>query len=108
MFRANYERNCRSNRGELRTYCDGGEEKVTVNGYSGTLVNKDEIDNWRGCIPLNEYPINDDPCPDVIRKRAEVPCVNTTQDVTIRYLDPPTPPPPGDIIVQQEVSLILL
>lgn len=77
-------------------------EEITVNGQRGILVNKNEISNWRG-IPLAQYQINDDPQPEVIRKRTDQKIVYQ-QEVAIRYLRPPTPPSPGEILIQKEVS----
>lgn len=80
-------------------------EVVTVAGQSGLLVNKEEIVNWRGVIPLTEYPINEDPNPEIIRKKSEQ-TLTYLQEVAIRYLRPPTPPPPGDIIIKHEKNII--
>lgn len=81
---------------------DGKDEIVSVRGLRGVLINKREIENFSGPIPLNEYAINDDPNPRVIRKTLDEP-VKGKQQVTIRYLEPPPPPPSGEIIIQQEV-----
>lgn len=78
------------------------DELVTINGVTGVIVNKDEINNWRGPIPLSEYPINVDPNPIIVHKKLDTQFLNTRpQNVYIRYLRPPTPPP-SDIIIQQE------
>lgn len=78
-----------------------GTEEITVNGERGIWVNKNEIVNWRGSYPLSKYPINDDPNPEIIRKRTDQQLVYH-QEVAIRYLRPPTPPAPGEILIQQE------
>lgn len=88
----------------LRTRYENGEEVVTVNGHTGVLVNKREIENFRGPVPLSEYPINEDPNPIVVPKKCQTPH-HATQEITVRYLEPPPLPPPGEIIIQQEVSL---
>lgn len=90
---------------EVRTKLENSNigEIVTVHGITGELVNKAEIENWRGSVALSEYPINDDPNPEIIRRKLDVPVVNTTQEVIIKYLEAPTQPPPGEIIIQQEV-----
>lgn len=75
-------------------------EEITVNGERGILLNKNEIVNWRG-IPLSKYAINDDPNPEIIRKQTDQK-LTYHQEVAIRYLRPPTPPAPGEIIIQQE------
>jgi hypothetical protein len=76
-------------------------EEITVNGERGILLNKNEISNWRGLIPLSQYSINDDPNPEIIRKHTDQK-LTYHQEVAIRYLRPPTPPPPGEILIQQE------
>lgn len=76
-------------------------EEITVNGHKGILMNKTEISEWKGQVPLSEYQINDDHEPEIIRKRTEQE-IYYKQDMAIRYLRPPTPPPPGDIYIRQE------
>lgn len=89
----------------LRTRFENGEEVVTVNGHTGVLINKREIENFRGPIPLSEYPINDDPNPLIVHKKCETPH-HSTQEITVRYLEPPALPPPGEIIIQQEAPVV--
>ncbi|CAF0711904.1 unnamed protein product [Brachionus calyciflorus] len=81
-------------------------EEIVINGEKGILANKSEIVNWKGAIPLSEYKINDDPDPEIIHKKANQSIVYN-QEVAIRYLRPPTPPPPGPILIQQEANLSL-
>jgi hypothetical protein len=80
-------------------------EEITVNGERGVWVNKNEISNWRGSLPLAQYPINDDPHPEIIRKRTDQQ-LQYMQEVAIRYLRPPTPPPPGEILIQKESNIV--
>jgi hypothetical protein len=75
-------------------------EEITVNGERGIWINRNEVTNWRGNVPISKYPINDDPNPEIIRKRTNQQIVYH-QEVAIRYLRPPTPPPPGEILIQQ-------
>lgn len=80
---------------------------VTVNGYTGVLVNQDEIDRFSSTssIPIRDYPINQDPNPIIIPK----PCDTqhrTTQDVSLRFLQPPPIAPPGDIIIKEEAAYV--
>ena len=79
-------------------------EQLTVNGESGVWINKEEVLNWRGIIPITEYLINQDSNPEVIRKKTEQQLVYE-QEVAIRYLRPPTPPPPGEIVIKQEKNI---
>lgn len=76
-------------------------ETVTVCGESGVLVNRSEIKSFTGPVPLTEYPVNQDTSPEVVRKPADPPVVDYVQEVSFRYLRPPTPPPLGDIIIRQ-------
>ncbi|CAF0874603.1 unnamed protein product [Rotaria sordida] len=46
------------------------------------------------------YKINFDPNPQIIRKHAND-AVTYKQEVAVRYLRPPTPPPPGPLIIKE-------
>lgn len=48
----------------------------------------------------NGYKINFDPNPQIIRKNAND-AVTYKQEVAVRYLRPPTPPPPGPLIIKE-------
>jgi hypothetical protein len=48
----------------------------------------------------NGYKINFDPNPQIIRKHASD-AVTYKQEVAVRYLRPPTPPPPGPLIIKE-------
>jgi len=48
----------------------------------------------------NGYKINFDPSPQIIRKHAND-AVTYKQEVAVRYLRPPTPPPPGPLIIKE-------
>ena len=80
-------------------------EEITVNGERGIWANKSEITNWRGVLPLSKYSINDDPNPEIIRKRTDQQLIYQ-QEIAIRYLRPPTPPAPGEILIQQEENTL--
>jgi hypothetical protein len=79
-------------------------ENLTVIGQSGLWVNREEVLNWRGVIPIAQYLINEDSNPEIIRKKTEQQLVYE-QEVAIRYLRPPTPPPPGEIVIKQEKNI---
>lgn len=51
-------------------------------------------------ISLEQYKLNNDPNPEVIRKKPSDK-IRYIQDVAIRFLEPPQPPKPGDIVVKQ-------
>jgi hypothetical protein len=80
-------------------------EEITVNGQRGIWANKAEVANWRGIIPISQYEINQDSNPEIITKRSQQQIVYQ-QEVAIRYLRPPTPPAPGEIVITQEVNTL--
>ena len=69
-------------------------------------MNKSEIFNWNGKIPISDYPIFQDLEPEIIIKKSQKQ-VEYIQGLAIRYLKPPTPPPAGDIIITQEPDVII-
>ena len=71
----------------------GAEVEVEVFGQRGVLVNKHELANWQGSVPISHYPLNQDLKPKLIIKKSRQ-NVEYTQELAIRYLRPPTPPPP--------------
>jgi len=62
-------------------------------------VNKDEVENWRGTVPLDQYEINYDKNPKIIKKKINKK-IDQNQLIGVNYLRPPTPPKPGDIIIR--------
>ena len=75
-------------------------EEIEVNGERGIWANKNEVINWRGELPINEYQINKDENPEVLIKNSQQQ-IEYIQELAIRYLRPPTPPSPGEIIINQ-------
>lgn len=75
--------------------------KINVNGYTGVWSNRLESVNWKGPIPLENYRINNDPDPYVIKKKPESK-LTFNQDVKVKYLNPPRLPKPGDIVINAE------
>jgi hypothetical protein len=75
-------------------------EQIVLNNQRVTLLNKEENTNFRGPIPLEQYQINSDPNPVVIRKKP-ADKLRYRQNVTIRYLKPPTPKPSELVIVEE-------
>jgi hypothetical protein len=47
------------------------DEEINVNGERGLWINKCEANEWKGPIPLDQYPINHDSNPEIITKRTE-------------------------------------
>ena len=80
-------------------------EEITVNGQRGIWANRAEVVNWRGAIPITQYAINEDSNPELITKRT-VQQLEYIQELAIRYLRPPTPPAPGEIIIQQQANTL--
>lgn len=79
-------------------------EEINLDGIRGLLLNKEELSHWTGLIPLNLYDINHDPNPEIINKKPSQE-LEYHQEIAIRYLKPPTPSPPGDIIIEQESNI---
>ncbi|KAI3378497.1 hypothetical protein SNEBB_008585 [Seison nebaliae] len=73
------------------------------NNHKGNLI-RNEIINQDLILPKNassmDYEINYDPDPEIIRKENNENIVYK-QEVAVRYLQPPTPPPPGPIIIKE-------
>ena len=80
-------------------------EEITVLGQRGIWANRAEVVNWKGDMALEEYQINEDADPEVITKQTEQ-RLEYVQELAIRYLRPPTPPPPGEILISQECNTL--
>ena len=80
-------------------------DEIEVNGHRGIWANKAEVVNWRGEIPISEYLINEDANPEIITKRSQQ-ILEYLQEIAIRYLRPPTPPAPGEIVITQEPNVL--
>jgi hypothetical protein len=78
-------------------------EEITVIGQRGVWMNKAEVNAWRGDLAITEYRIHEDANPQVVTKRFEQQ-IEYVQELAIRYLRPPTPPAPGEIVITQEAN----
>lgn len=78
-------------------------EAITVQGEHGIWMNKFEEEEFRGDLPIDQYDINEDTDPEIIYKKSED-VVEYVQEMSVQYLQPPTPPPPGDIVITQEAD----
>ncbi len=78
-------------------------EIINTGGYKGMYLNKREADFYRGPIPIEQFRINPDPNPEIIRKKMENK-VQMTQEIAVRYLNPPPLPKPGDLIIREKES----
>ncbi len=72
----------------------GGADAGIVQQYAGATG---QLAQQQG---QNGYKINFDPNPQIIRKHAGD-AVTYKQEVAVRYLRPPTPPPPGPLIIKE-------
>ena len=66
---------------------DSTAEEISVSGHRGIWLNKAEVANWRGLLPISQYTINEDSNPEIITKRTQQ---NLTyiQELAIRYESP--------------------
>jgi len=80
-------------------------EELTVIGQRGIWMNKAEVNAWRGDINISEYKIHQDSNPQIINKRIEQQ-IEYVQELAIRYLRPPTPPAPGEIVISMEADKV--
>jgi hypothetical protein len=80
------------------------EEITLPDGQRGFWTNKEESMRWQGGpVPIDDYPLNIDEHPTVITKKAAT-NVEYVQEIAVRYLKPPTPPLPGEIIINEFTS----
>ena len=84
---------------------DTNGEDIEVLGQRGIWLNKNESVNWQGETRLCEYELNQDHNPQHITKKTNFK-INYIQEMAVRYLRPPTPPLPGEIIIRQERNTI--
>lgn len=67
-------------------------------------MNKTEINSWRGDRLISEYHLNEDNEPLIVHKKMTQE-LEYVQELAVRYLRPPTPPSPGEIVITQEPSI---
>ncbi|CAF0853156.1 unnamed protein product [Adineta ricciae] len=119
-----YQARVSSPAGQYYNGANGGEQQVQENIEQQPSVNQGQDGNYgqpgfneqnnAGLIQQyngaagqlaqqqgpNGYKINFDPNPQIIRKHAND-AVTYKQEVAVRYLRPPTPPPPGPLIIKE-------
>ena len=78
-------------------------EEISVLGNRGVWTNRLEVANFRG--NLKEYQLNEDPNPQVITRKVEKD-VEYVQELAVRYLKPPVPPSPGEILIKHDPSIL--
>ncbi len=57
---------------------------ITVIGNYGVWVNREEVLNWKGDLPIESYQINEDDTPEIITKRSKQ-NIEYVQELAIRY-----------------------
>lgn len=97
-FKSQVEKTIMTSRNPIRVY---ETAKTTANGYTGLWLNKSENMNWKGAKNIEEYPIFNDPNPELIQKKPED-CIATSQKITYKFLKPP--PIVEDIIIKKEAD----
>ena len=80
-------------------------DEININGTRGVWANKLEVLNWKGVLPIEKYSINEDSNPEIITKRVRKQ-LEYVQQLAIKYLRPPTPPAPGEIVIKQEANTL--
>lgn len=87
---------------QLRT----AKEPSTEGGYSRILFNRNDILNWQGQVDIERYPLNVDKNPEIIlQQNFQAQNFEYNRDIKIRYLQPPTPPPAGEILIRYNIIL---
>lgn len=76
------------------------EEVIINEDEKGYWLNKEETENWQGPIPIDEYRLNEDPNPIVVKKKPSEK-LKYKQEVHIKYLKPPTPKPAEILVIQE-------
>ncbi|RMZ94569.1 hypothetical protein BpHYR1_000436, partial [Brachionus plicatilis] len=76
--------------------------EVVSSGQSNAQLSGQASGNCRFLPPisLDQYKLNNDPNPELIRKKPSEK-IRYVQDVAFRFLEPPKAPKPGDIVVRQ-------
>ena len=74
-------------------------QEVQAGPYRGIYLNKQEVDQFRGPVSIDQYRINEDSNPEVIRKRLDK--LRYKQEVAVKYLNPPPAPKPGDLVIRE-------
>ena len=78
---------------------------IAYGPYQGlTHLNRHEEAAFRSPIPLEQYPLNEDPRPLVIQKSLEK--VHYVQQYAVKYLDPGFAPKPGDLIIRERETSV--
>lgn len=79
-------------------------EEISVHDQRGVWSNRAEVLSWRGDVNISEYQLHRDTNPLIMTKKAKQD-VEYVQELAIRYLRPPTPPAPGEVVIIQEANI---
>lgn len=82
-------------------------DQINYNNENFLLLNKTEIQGWRGSTSLDQYVLNNDPDPLIINKKPTNQ-LSYVQELAVRYLKPPTPKSPSPIVIKQKPNLCTL
>jgi hypothetical protein len=82
-------------------------EEISALGVNGIWANKTENINWESYYRISDYSINEDMNPQIIKKKVSQ-NLEYVQELAFRYLKPPTPPLPGDIIIKQVIFFFMV
>lgn len=59
-------------------------EEIVVNGQRGIWANRMEAAAWKGDVPIEHYPVNQDPEPELIVKKSKAK-LEFVQEMAIRF-----------------------
>jgi len=80
-------------------------DKDLFNFEKNAWLTNADLNNWKGDLPLKNYQVNTDSSPIVRTKRVKDD-VEYIQEMALRYLKPPTPPQPGEIVITQKPNIL--
>jgi hypothetical protein len=76
-------------------------EVAHAHGVSGLLANKHEFASFPN---IEQYTLNSDSNPQVVKKKPAC-CTEYTQEIAVKFLKPPEPPKPGNIVIKQQPDI---
>lgn len=105
-----HETELSSNTLNFSQFTDSGD--ITLNGSSSNRAESHYDTLWNTSQTATNddpryrnYPLNKDENPEIITKKTDR-VVDFTQEVTVRFLQPPTPPPVGDLVINQQPDVM--
>ncbi len=64
-----------------------------------------DFKNWKSDLPFKKFQVNSDRSP-IVRIKKMKDDVEFTREIALRYLKPPTPPQPGEVIITQKPNIL--